>query len=95
MTSRSRRPLVRGRDLPEIRGFQGDSEVGRRTRRGLRVDGQRLDAQHAARVVSDPSQHLEPTYALRLLEERPEGVGYLMKERVGRRVLAVLTYLQR
>jgi DNA-binding NarL/FixJ family response regulator len=30
------------------------------------------------------SQHLEPAYALRLVEERPEGVGYLMKERVGR-----------
>ena len=30
------------------------------------------------------SQHLEPTYALRLVEERPEGVGYLLKERVGR-----------
>jgi serine/threonine-protein kinase len=30
------------------------------------------------------SQHLEPEYALRLVEERPEGVGYLMKERVGR-----------
>jgi DNA-binding NarL/FixJ family response regulator len=30
------------------------------------------------------SQHLEPDYALRLVEERPERVGYLMKERVGR-----------
>ena len=30
------------------------------------------------------SQYLEPDYALRLFEERPEGVGYLMKERVGR-----------
>jgi len=30
------------------------------------------------------SQHLEPAYALRLVEEKPEGVGYLMKERVGR-----------
>lgn len=30
------------------------------------------------------SQHLEPAYAMRLVEERPEGVGYLMKERVGR-----------
>ena len=30
------------------------------------------------------SQHLEPAYALRLIEERPERVGYLMKERVGR-----------
>src|SRR5205085_1484670 len=30
------------------------------------------------------SQHLEPDYALQLVEEKPEGVGYLMKERVGR-----------
>jgi hypothetical protein len=30
------------------------------------------------------SQHVEPEYALRLLEERPARAGYLMKERVGR-----------
>ena len=30
------------------------------------------------------SQHLEPDYALKLVEEQPERVGYLMKERVGR-----------
>jgi len=30
------------------------------------------------------SQHLEPDYALQLVESRPERVGYLMKERVGR-----------
>ena len=30
------------------------------------------------------SQHLEPEYALRLVEERPERAGYLLKERVGR-----------
>ena len=28
------------------------------------------------------SQYVEPTYALRLLEEHPAGVGYLLKERV-------------
>lgn len=28
------------------------------------------------------SQHIEPVYALTLLEERPHGVGYLLKERV-------------
>jgi serine/threonine-protein kinase len=28
------------------------------------------------------SQYLEPKYALRLLERHPEGVGYLLKERV-------------
>ena len=30
------------------------------------------------------SQHLEPDYALQLVAEKPERVGYLMKERVGR-----------
>jgi DNA-binding NarL/FixJ family response regulator len=30
------------------------------------------------------SQHLEPDYALRLFQEKPERVGYLLKERVGR-----------
>jgi DNA-binding NarL/FixJ family response regulator len=30
------------------------------------------------------SQHLDPNYALRLLDETPRGVGYLLKERVGR-----------
>ena len=28
------------------------------------------------------SQYIEPAYALRLIEENPEGVGYLLKERV-------------
>jgi DNA-binding NarL/FixJ family response regulator len=28
------------------------------------------------------SQYVEPSYALRLLEEHPQGVGYLLKERV-------------
>jgi serine/threonine-protein kinase len=28
------------------------------------------------------SQYVEPAYAMRLLEEHPEGVGYLLKERV-------------
>lgn len=28
------------------------------------------------------SQHLEPTYAVRLLENTPSGVGYLLKDRV-------------
>jgi len=30
------------------------------------------------------SQHLEPGYALRLLEQTPKRVGYLLKERIGR-----------
>ena len=28
------------------------------------------------------SQYLEPSYAMRLVEDRPERVGYLLKERV-------------
>jgi serine/threonine-protein kinase len=40
------------------------------------------------------SQHLEPAYAMRLVEERPDGVGYLMKERVGR-VQELLDAVQR
>ncbi len=28
------------------------------------------------------SQYIEPSYALRLLEDHPEGVGYLLKDRV-------------
>jgi DNA-binding NarL/FixJ family response regulator len=30
------------------------------------------------------SQHLEPEYALRLVREKPDHAGYLLKERVGR-----------
>jgi DNA-binding NarL/FixJ family response regulator len=40
------------------------------------------------------SQYLEPDYALCLLDEKPERVGYLMKERVGR-VQQLLDALQR
>src|SRR4029078_5787529 len=40
------------------------------------------------------SQPLEPYYALQLLEAKPEHVGYLMKERVGR-VDQLLDALQR
>src|SRR5262249_16625618 len=28
------------------------------------------------------SQYVEPSYAMRLLEDHPEGIGYLLKERV-------------
>ena len=35
------------------------------------------------------SHYVEPSYALRLLEEHPEGVGYLLKERVFDVVLLV------
>jgi DNA-binding NarL/FixJ family response regulator len=39
---------------------------------------------YAGTAVVVLSQHLDPTYALRLLDETPRGVGYLLKERVGR-----------
>lgn len=37
---------------------------------------------HPGTAVLILSQHLEPAYALRLLSEYPEGVGYLLKERL-------------
>jgi DNA-binding NarL/FixJ family response regulator len=43
-----------------------------------------IRSRYPATAVLVLSQHLEPEYALRLLEEKPERVGYLMKERVGR-----------
>jgi DNA-binding NarL/FixJ family response regulator len=39
---------------------------------------------HPDTAVLVLSQHLEPDYALQLVEERPERLGYLLKERVGR-----------
>ena len=51
------------------------------TDEGLRA-AQRIRAEHPTVGVLVLSQYLEPSYALRLLEEHPEGVGYLLKERV-------------
>ena len=42
----------------------------------------RILADHPGTGVLVLSQYIEPGYALRLLEERPDGVGYLLKERV-------------
>ena len=53
------------------------------TDEGLRA-AREIRASYADTAVVVLSQHLEPDYALRLIEESPEGVGYLMKERVGR-----------
>jgi DNA-binding NarL/FixJ family response regulator len=53
------------------------------TDEGLRA-ARKIRLQYPETAVLVLSQHLEPDYALRLVEERPEGVGYLMKERVGR-----------
>jgi DNA-binding NarL/FixJ family response regulator len=53
------------------------------TDEGLRA-ARVIRSQYPETAVLVLSQHLEPAYALRLVEEKPEGVGYLMKERVGR-----------
>ena len=63
------------------------------TDEGLRA-AQEIRSQYPETAVLVLSQHLEPDYALRLVEERPEGVGYLMKERVGR-VQQLLDAVQR
>ena len=51
---------------------------------GLPSRPARFDRTTPALPSSSLSQHLEPEYALRLVEERPERAGYLLKERVGR-----------
>jgi len=51
------------------------------TEEGL-VAAQRIRAEHPDVGVLLLSQYVEPRYAMRLLEEHPERVGYLLKERV-------------
>ena len=46
------------------------------------VATQRIRADHSEVGVLVLSQYVEPSYALRLLEEHPERVGYLLKQRV-------------
>ena len=46
------------------------------------VAAQQIRAEHREVGVLVLSQYVEPSYALRLLEEHPERVGYLLKERV-------------
>ncbi len=46
------------------------------------VAAQRIRADHPAVGVLVLSQYVEPAYAMRLLEEHPERVGYLLKERI-------------
>ena len=53
------------------------------TDEGLRA-AREIRSRYPETAILVLSQHLEPDYAVRLIEERPEGVGYLMKERVGR-----------
>ena len=46
------------------------------------VAAQQIRHEHPEMGVLLLSHYVEPSYALRLLEERPEQVGYLLKERV-------------
>jgi DNA-binding NarL/FixJ family response regulator len=46
------------------------------------VAAQQIRERHPAVGVLLLSQYVEPRYAMRLLEEHPERVGYLLKERV-------------
>jgi serine/threonine-protein kinase len=46
------------------------------------VAAQQIRSELPAVGVLVLSQYVEPRYAMRLLEEHPEGVGYLLKERV-------------
>jgi DNA-binding NarL/FixJ family response regulator len=46
------------------------------------VAAQRIRAEHPDVAVLVLSSYIEPAYAMRLLEEHTEGVGYLLKERV-------------
>jgi DNA-binding NarL/FixJ family response regulator len=81
---RDRRPDVA---LVDIRMPPTHTDEGIRAAREIR-------SRYPETAVLVLSQHLEPAYALRLVEERPEGVGYLMKERVGR-VQQLLDAVQR
>ncbi len=46
------------------------------------VAAQQIRATHPEVGVLVLSQYVEPSYAMRLLEEHPERVGYLLKERI-------------
>jgi DNA-binding NarL/FixJ family response regulator len=63
------------------------------TDEGLRA-AREIRSRYPETAVLVLSQHLESEYALQLVEEKPDGVGYLMKERVGR-VQQLLDAVQR
>lgn len=63
------------------------------TDEGLRA-AREIRSRYPATAVLVLSQHLEPDYALQLVEAKPERIGYLMKERVGR-IEQLLDALQR
>ncbi len=51
------------------------------TDEGLQA-AQAIRDEHPGTAILVLSQYIEPSYALRLLDEHPAGVGYLLKERV-------------
>jgi DNA-binding NarL/FixJ family response regulator len=63
------------------------------TDEGLRA-AREIRSRYPGTAVLVLSQHLEPEYALQLVDEKPERVGYLLKERVGR-IEQLLDALQR
>ena len=73
--------------LRQVRVTQPDAAVvdirmpPSHTDEGL-VATQQIRAEHPAIGVLLLSQYVEPSYAMRLLEEHPEGVGYLLKQRI-------------
>ena len=73
--------------LREVRLRQPDAAIvdirmpPTHTDEGL-VAAQQIRADHAQIGVLVLSQYVEPSYAMRLLEEHPERVGYLLKQRV-------------
>jgi DNA-binding NarL/FixJ family response regulator len=73
--------------LREVRLKQPDAAIvdirmpPTHTDEGL-VATQRIRADHPAIGVLLLSQYVEPSYAMRLLDEHPERVGYLLKQRV-------------
>ena len=73
--------------LREVRLKQPDAAIvdirmpPTHTDEGL-VATQQIRAEHPAIGVLLLSQYVEPSYAMRLLEEHPERVGYLLKQRV-------------
>jgi DNA-binding NarL/FixJ family response regulator len=46
------------------------------------VAAQQIRAEHPEVGVLVLSQYVEPSYAMRLIEEHPERIGYLLKERI-------------
>ena len=73
--------------LRHVRGTQPDAVVvdirmpPTHTDEGL-VAAQEIRETYPDVAVLVLSEHVEPAYAMRLLEEHPERVGYLLKERV-------------